>query len=701
VRYSRLFAPFDVGPVRVPNRFYFSPQGNPAVVLAAAGKPTEDFAAYYEERAAGGVGMVLHSLNTVPRVQAGRHCPYYEDTVPAFAALAARMHRHDTKIFGQLNVSKSQGKWDGLSAPAPLLGASATSAFWSQGVARSLRAGDIAALVNIFRQCARNLARAGYDGIEIHATHGMLVEQFLSPYFNRRSDEYGGTVENRMRFLVEILGAVREEIGSSMALGLRFNCDEFVTPGLDHVSAGDILRRLDDAGLIDFVDLDIALEPDQLELGMPSYFLPPLFYKQYAAKVRNAIPGVPVLCALVRVTDLADAEEALADGTVDLVGAARPLIAEPRLLENAREGREDESRTCIGANLCLSMSMTSHTWSCAINPSTGRERLWSDARWAPAPTPGKVVVVGGGPAGLEAARVAAHRGHEVVLFERRATLGGQYALWASLPDREPLLPAIDWWARQLEQLGVRVRAGTEATVEMVAAEGPDAIIVATGAGYARSGETGFRPQPIAGADQDHVVSAEQVIEGGSRPGGKVIVLEDEGLNGAVGAAELLAAAGADVEIVTRWAQIAKNLDMSLELPFVIRRLKALGVTLTAHTYIREIHADAVTVYDTWTGEDRRIEGVQAVVMAGMRQPEDALLDRLEGTAAVVLGAGDVLGPRTLTEATYEGHRFARMLGEPDAPRDFTAAYWTQPDPSAWRSSPAEMPSGAEVLAPQP
>jgi 2,4-dienoyl-CoA reductase-like NADH-dependent reductase (Old Yellow Enzyme family)/pyruvate/2-oxoglutarate dehydrogenase complex dihydrolipoamide dehydrogenase (E3) component len=686
MRYPHVFSEIEIGPIAIKNRFYFSPQGSPTSILSAAGRPTEEYAAYLAERAAGGVGLIIHSLNVFPRTRPATHCPWSEDSVPAFAAVASAVHAHGAKIFGQLNIWRAAGKWDAASPPAPRLGVSASGAMFPGGVSRAMRRDDIEGMREAFRRSARNLAGAGYDGIELHCTHGMLLEQFLSPRYNLRTDEYGGSLENRMRVVVELLRGIRDDLGGDLAVGIRYNCDEFSDPGLTQDDAALVVERLAALGLLDFVDVDVGIEPEQMHLAMPSAFVPRFYYKQFAAPIRKAVPGLTLLCALGRVSDLADAEAAIAEGAVDLVGAARALIAEPHLVENARLGRERESLPCIGANLCLSMVLTSGTWGCAVNPATGRELTWGRERWQCATQPGRVVVIGAGPAGLEAARVAALRGHEVTLLERRERIGGQLRLWASLPGRESLAPVIEWYSDRLADLGVDVRLESEASAAAVGDLRPDAIIVATGARYVRTGESGFNKHPIPGWDRPSVLGAEDVIERRVTVPGRVVVFDDEGLNAAVGAAEILANEGSTVVIVTHWPQVARELNHSLELPFVMQRLRALGVSILTETDIASIGEHDVSVYDVWTNETRTVEDVAGVVMAAMRRPEDSLLDELEGTAAVVLPVGDAAAPRTLSEATYEAQRFARMLGEPDAPASFAAAYWP---PSTSRREPAE------------
>jgi len=367
----------------------------------------------------------------------------------------------------------------------------------------------------------------------------------------------------------------------------------------------------------------------------------------------------------------------IADGVADLVGAARGLIAEPELVRHALEGREEESRTCIACNWCMAAGHGPvAAWGCAINPATTRERRWGARLLTRAETERRVVVVGGGPAGLEAARIAALRGHAVTLLERSDALGGQLRLWSALPERGAIAAATEWYSGRVDALGVDVRLGTEATLESVVAERPDAVVLATGSAYSRSGASGFLSQPIPGHERPFVYTPEQIIRDGARPSGRVVVLDDEGFNTGPGVAELLAAGGAEVELMTRWMQPVENAVYTLEFAFIIPRLSHAGVKVSTQTYIKEIRDGSLTVFDVFTNYEEERTGVDAVVLATMREPVSTALSApdLEDHVAQVFTIGDATSPRGLAEATYEGQRFARMIGEPGAPSTFIEAF---------------------------
>jgi 2,4-dienoyl-CoA reductase-like NADH-dependent reductase (Old Yellow Enzyme family)/thioredoxin reductase len=665
--YAHVFSPLRIGPIEVGNRVYLPPHGIPLVVPGPHGTsvPSDDFACYYAERAAAGVALFGHSLSVLP---SGLACPVYEEAVPSFAGVADAVHAHGARIFGQLHYSSlTAGPWEPLSPRAPVLGASSYQRYERYDTHHVLSRHEIRQLVAMYRRCAEHLRLAGYDGVEVHAAHGVLVEQFLSPYFNSRHDEYGGDVRGRMRLLVETLGAVREGGGDGVAVGVRLVCDEHLPGGLGRSDVQEIVLELVDRGLIDFADMDTAVEPQQPHLMTAPSLVAPMGLAEDVAAIREIVtPRVAVISALGRVTDLADAERVIADGTVDMVGVARGLIAEPELVRNAREGRAERSRTCIACNHCIAtVQRPGGGYGCAINPASGRERRWGVHSFTPAARQGTVVVVGGGPAGMEAARVAALRGHRVTLLERRAALGGQLALWAALPGRENYRGVIDWYERRFAELGVTVHKGVTADPAGIRRMAPDAVVLAVGARYVRTGESGFAPTMVLGWDSGFVHTPEEVLAGHVQLTGNVVVLDEEGINTGVGVAEVLAARGARVRLVTRHPELVCNLAFDGHGPLIAQRLVRLGVEVSTRTYVRCVDDHRVTLYDVMTGEETTLSDVDAVVFATMRRPEADLAEDLDVAQTFVIG--DALAPRGLAEATYEGQRFARLVGEHGAP----------------------------------
>lgn len=690
-KYPHVFSPIELGPVALPNRYYFSPHG---AALTIGPKPSKDLVAYCVERVKdGGCGLVILSCTLHER---GRHyqpCPYPKNSIGAFRALAEEVHKAGGKIFAQLWYHwLSAGSWQPLSPPTAPFGASKAQfgVLGRTGSTHEITRDEIGMLREALRQSTANLRAAGFDGIEIHASHSGIIEQFLSPYFNKRSDDYGGSLENRLRILVESLETAREAAGPAMAVGMRFNCDELLQGGYGTEFAGEVIKTICGKGLLDFLDLDVALEPKQIHIGMPPVFLEKQFYRSYVEKVRNAAGSVPVLSVLGRITDMAEAEAALAAGICDMAGSARQLIAEPQFVKHAREGAEQLSRICIACNYCLG-AMGDGAQGCTINPASYRERLWGVASFAPARRAAKVVVVGGGPAGMEAARVCALKGHQVTLFEARAGLGGGLALWARLPGREFLAKAAEWWERELTRLKVTLRRGTQATPEAVLAERPDAVIVATGSRFTATGASHFLDLPIPGSEKRHVFTPEAILLEAARPKGKIVLLDGEGTHASCGIAELLARDGCEVlQVTPEFAPFSARIQDSFEAHPVARRLDEAGVKLLPASWAREIGDREIRVFNVFSERESVIADIDGVVLLAGRIPVDDIARALEGKIAQLYTIGDAFGVRTLAAATFEAQKFARYIGEPDAPKTIGEAWFRSEDASVF-PAPADAP----------
>lgn len=687
--YPNLFNPIQLGPVEVPNRFFFAPHGSS---LAAGTKPSDDLIAYSAERVKdGGCGLVIVALAQHERGRTQQPSPHPPENIAAFRVLADAIHDAGGKIFGQIFYWwGGYGRWQPFSPPGPSFGPSTRQfAFGGRSVAtRELTVSDIQEVHAATRQSADHLRQAGFDGVMLHGSHAGLIEQFTSPYFNERQDQYGGSFENRLRFVIENLEAAREGAGPEMAVGMRFNCDEQIAGGYNTDTARDIVRTLCDKKLLDYIDLDVGLEPQQFHHGMPTGFEKKHYYRPFVEKVREGAGTVPVLSVLGRVTHLAEAEEAIASGAIDMAGAARQLIAEPRMVQNARNGQEDRSRTCIACNWCVA-SMGDGAMGCTINPASYRERLWGVETLMPAERSCKVVIVGGGPGGLEAARVSAIRGHQVVLFEGRRKLGGAMALWAELPGREHYGDGVDWWQRELARLNVDVHLETRVDAGRVLAEQPDAVIVATGARYSEGGRSVVLDADIPGSEQSFVYRPEDILEDGVRPGGRVLVVDSEGYHAGSGIAELLVLSGASVQMIfPGYSPLSPRLTDNWEERYIVKRLKERGVQLRPTSWLDSIGDHSAILYDCHTGE-RWEEKFDAVVLVAGRSPCSDLTHSLEDKVKQLFTIGDALAPRMLAAATYEGQKFAREIGKHDGARS-PLDVWFNPDPAEFMPLPADL-----------
>lgn len=677
-KYPGMFTPIQLGPVEIPNRFYLSPHASPLV--DARGGPSDEYINYKMERVKGGTGLLIVSMSALERSRFVQPSCFPPETVPGLKALCDQVHAEGGRIFGELWYWwGAAGPWGPLSPPAPSMGASQTqyNLFGNRTTTREMTRDEIRRMQETFRQAAENLRDAGFDGIVLHGSHGAVPEQFLSPYFNRRTDEYGGSLDNRLRFTMETLEALRDVAVGKMALGIRLNCDELIEGGYDTKDAYHILKKISDSGLIDFADLDVAIEPDQYHIGMPPVFVDPHSYRPYVEAVRSAAGNLPVLSVLGRLTSIADGEAALQAGVCDMVGAARALIAEPYLVKNARDGNEDRNRTCIACNWCMASLYFDGAQNCTINPGSWREGHWGVETFTPATNKARLIVVGGGPAGLEAARVGALRGHDVTLYEVRDHLGGALNLWSRLPARAFYNKSIEWWERELRRLGVTIQLGHPVTSDEILAAKPNAVIVATGAVYSAEGRSNHRDAVLAGHDSPLVHLPEDILLGGARPKGKVIVLDGDGLHTGTGIAELLAAEGAQVEVISPLlAPMALRVTATQDTPYILKRIKQLGVKITPTSYIRGVGDREVVVYDVHTEAEHTISDVDAVVLATGRLSVNHLERELEGKVAQLYTVGDAASARMWATASYEGQKFARYVGEPDKPATIGEAYFT-------------------------
>jgi 2,4-dienoyl-CoA reductase-like NADH-dependent reductase (Old Yellow Enzyme family)/thioredoxin reductase len=689
-KYPNVFSPLKLGPVEIPTRFFFAPHGS---ALSAGTKPADDLVAYSAERVkGGGCGLVIVAMVLHERGRTRQPSPHPPENIAAFRVLTDAIHEAGGKIFGEAFYWwGGYGQWQPLSPPAPSLGPSVRQFGYSERTVstHAMSKPEIAAMHDALRETAANMRAAGFDGIMLHGSHAGLIEQFLSPYFNERSDEYGGSLQNRMRFLRESLMAAREGGGPEFAVGIRFNCDEQIQGGYGIDTAREVVKVICDEGLLDFLDLDVGLEPQQYHHGMPTGFVERQYYRPFVEKVRSAAGKVPVLSVLGRITSMADAEAAIAAGVCDVSGAARQLIAEPEFVKNARLGREERNRTCIACNWCTA-SGGDGAQGCTINPASYRERLWGVDSFTPAARPSKVAIVGGGPGGLEAARVSALRGHKVVLLEARERVGGALALWADLPGREHYRQAIDWWQAELGRLSVDLRLGAQADAASILSENPDAVVVATGARYSRGGRSITYDADIPGSEQTFVFRPEDILLDGAEPSGRIVLLDGEGYHASTGIAEMLASRGAQVTYVTAgFSPLSPRLIDSFEARAVVQRMKAAGVRFAPTSWARSIGQRTVTLYDVHSGEERT-EDVNAVVLCTGRVPQDDLARELEGKVGQLFTIGDALAARMFAAASYEGQKFARLIGEPDAPATFCETFFRADDPLV-NPLPADVP----------
>ena len=648
-----LFSPCRIGAVTLKNRIYSSGH---AEAMAESGRVSERLCRYHEAKARGGCALTIFggssSVHPSSPAAAWKQIANHDDSViPGYRALAEAVHRHDCLVFTQLTHLGRRAQSDPESGNV-LLAPSQIPERVHREIPHELEAEQIAVLVRAFGDATRRCREAGLDGVELSMAHNHLIDQFWCPLFNERADEYGGSLENRMRFGFKVLREIRRQVGRDFVVGARISGDELTRGGLSAQDMAAIARALAASGLVDFLSIigggahSYALQA----AAVPNMSFAPGVYIPLAAAIKAAAPGMPILHAS-RIVDPAHADRLVAAGQIDVVGMTRALIADPDLPRKAREGRLDDIRTCVGANEgCIDRIYQGKPVTCVQNPATGREAELGEMR--PAAVARKVIVVGGGVAGLEAARTAALRGHRVALWEKSGELGGQILLAARAPARAEYAGIVRFLAGQVRKLGVEIRLGVEATPDLMLAERPDAVVIATGS-------HAYIP-PVPGIDGKHVVTDRDVLAGDAKVGTNVVVVDDVHTEEALSTAELLLDQGKRVEVISPLFYVGQDVGITSIAP-LYARLYGKGVTLTPGTELRAVEGSTVIVANVYSGAERRLEGVDTVVLALGSRSIDALYRALKGQVATLLAAGDCVAPRGVHQAILDGTRAARAI----------------------------------------
>mgnify|MGYP000908408749 FL=1 len=647
--YRYLFQNIQIGPVRLNNRIVFTAH---LTNLSENGLPGERLAYYYRERARGGAGLIIteeQSVHPTDRAYEKLIEAYREDVIPGYRLITGMVHQYGTKIFAQLNHNGNQGSsiYTGL----PLWAPSPVRDPLFREVPKEMDRFDIARLVAGYALAAVHVREGGFDGLELQASHSSILRQFLSPLTNHRLDQYGGSLDNRLRLVLEVAAAVRNVVGEQLALGIRLSGDEFTDGGLTQEDTVEIARRLDQAGLFDYINTSVGIATRNLYLVEGSMAMPPGYSVYMSSAIRKAVK-IPVV-AVGRIKDPVQAEQILREGHADLIGMVRAQIADPWLANKALQGMNDSIRTCLSCNQdCIGRVGLNKTIGCVQNPAVGQEKTRGEGCLQPAPKSRLVLVAGGGPAGLAAAKTAALRGHRVILWEKEDVCGGQVRLAARLPYREEFLDLIRNLRHCLEEAGVELRLGCAASPEKILAEKPDAVIVATGS---------LPQHPPALAGGENLYTARQVLEEEPELGQNVLVVDLQGFYQAAGVAELLAGRGKRVEIVSPNLYVGQGLGPTLDLEMWYRRAHQLGITMTPDVTVLAVEGSTVRGVHNYSGREVEWRGVDSVVTAAPNRVNDELYFALKGKVAALYRIGDCLAPRRVDAAILEGYRVAAGL----------------------------------------
>ncbi len=640
-QFPYLFSPLHLGTITVPNRIVFSAH---LTNLAQANLPGPDLAAYYEERARGGAGLVITEEQSVhPTDHAYERLikAYDESVIPGYQELTRRVHAHGTPVLAQINHNGGQAS--SIYTRLPVWAPSPVADPLFREVPKEMEPADIAAAVAAYARVARHVRDGGFDGAELQASHSSLLRQFLSPYANRRSDAYGGTVEKRARIVREIVEAIRVEVGRDFVLGIRIPGDEFIDGGLTLEHSVQTVRMLHRDGLLDYFNTSLGTATHTLFMVEGSMHLPP-GYQLYTAAALREVTDLPVV-GVGRIKDPVQAEQALAGGVCDLIGMVRQQIAEPETARKAREGRVEEIRLCISCNQdCIGREGLNLEIGCIENPASGHEREFS--RSTPAATSRRrVLVVGGGPAGMQCAATAARRGCAVTLCEAQTELGGQVRLAARVPNRGEFGDLARNLVGDLRRQYIEVRLETRVTAEQVLAEGWEAVVCCTGA-------QPNKPTP-------EVLSVWDVLQG-AEVGERVGVVDLVGFHQATSTAEWLAQRGHRVELLTPTLAAGQDLGLTLDLENWHRRVLALGVRIFTSVAPLGYEHGGVQAVEAYSGEMVEFGPYDAIVVANHGRPDDQLYFALKGRVEVYR-AGDCLAPRRAGDAINEGQRVALAL----------------------------------------
>ncbi len=674
---GEIWTPLRIGATTVKNRIMLSPHRQ---AYGDDNQPTDRMIAYWVERAKGGVALVDGESTSVSRrlarasAESGpsgwRLTAWEERVIPAFARLAEALHAYDCKIFMEFSTfGVNQAARIDFDDWYPVRGASRVPSPAATDIPWEMDQEYIDELVEDYSRSAANMQKAGIDGVEVHAAHGYLPMQFLSPAFNKRNDRYGGSARRRAQLLVEIGEGIRKQVGSDYTVGMRISFDEYIgDAGLTPEMAEEYLDIFADTGFFDFFSVSSG-SYHSFHYAVPAMgSVPPAFLTAYGRRAKQVVGDRAKIFLAGRVLDLATAEEVIGSGAADMVAMVRAHMADPFLIRKTIEGREQEIVRCVGANECVATGFRGRRMHCVMNPAVGREERWGEGTLQPAAEPKRVAVVGAGPAGLKVAGVAALRGHRVTLFEESAEVGGHLDLLKRLPTRGDWQKMIDNLMVVIGANDVEVRLGVAATAADLGAGRFDEVVCATGSVWDRTGFSGGRADRtgIPGVDGpgvlDVATAARRALHDPLALGGKVVILDDCGAYLPLGLAEVLGAAGVDVEVVSRFAVIGEDLVATLELPWVLPRLATANVTLTPNHFVEAIRGRQVEVYTTWNRRTRIIDEVDTVVLAMLRSPRDELYHELAVAGSTPAHRiGDALVPRAPSDATFEGEQLGRAL----------------------------------------
>lgn len=667
LRYPSIFSPLKIGNITVRNRLM---QTAHAKGFASAEGLTNDRDIHYQaERAKGGIGLIVtgarhtHPASTGPNRSLARG--NRQEMIERDAEMVNAVHAFGARIIAQLIHFGPQGRSGALDDYRVQWGPSTMKSPAYNEWAKEMTKAEMDEVSEHFALTALNAKAAGFDGVELHYSHGYLHQQFLSFVYNKRTDEYGGSLDNIVRFPIETMQRVRDAVGPDFVVGIRVSLDECTVDGMHADTAIQMTRKMVETGLIDYVSATAgtyAAHADQIPPG--DY--PENWLVDDGARLRASLREVSEIPVFIvgHIVDPEKAEALVASGATDMVAMTRTQIADPEFCNKLREGREDEINHCIRCNqACIARLMAGNAISCVVNPAAGREQRFGLHTLKPAETPGNWLVVGGGPAGMKAALTLRQRGHQVTLVEKDDRLGGLLNLAARLPRRHKFGFIPRDLERQLRKTGVEIRLNCAMSPDDVVAFGADGVLLATGSTPLKTAFTSTRPavDRVPGTEQDNVLSVVEALEDPTRVGKRVVLFDEDGGRYALGTAEYLLDRGHQVHLVSRFIALAPNLALTLDLPVNYQHVFRKGLQYTLNSWVRSIDGKRAQLLNLFTDENGESLEADTFIIAAGHSPHDALYRALQGRVQNLHCIGDARLPRPLQDTLYEGMLAGREL----------------------------------------